>query len=68
MSEWNVDDFVAIIQDRIDFSVVIGKPLSGKTFICKLVEKNFGFKVIDMKALEDVVKKKLGTEEEPFEG
>lgn len=48
--------------------MVLGKPLSGKTFISKLLEKNFGFKIIDMKALEEVVKKKLGTEEEPFEG
>ena len=57
-----------MIQDKVDFSVVIGKPLSGKTFLCKLLEKHFDYKIIDMKALEEVVKKRLGTEEEPFEG
>jgi hypothetical protein len=32
------------------------------------MSKQLGHKIIDMKAVEEQVKKKLGTEEEPFEG
>lgn len=68
MSNWSYQTFSELISNKIDYTVIIGKPLAGKTFICKLLEKHLGFKIIDMKALEEVVKKRLGSEEEPFEG
>lgn len=68
MANWNYTAFSEMISDKVDYSIILGKPLSGKTFLCKLLEKHLGFKIIDMKALEEVVKKRLGTEEEPFEG
>lgn len=68
MSNWNYQAFQELISDKVDFSVIIGKPLSGKTFLAKLLDKHLGFKIIDMTEVEKVVKKRLGTEEEPFEG
>jgi adenylate kinase family enzyme len=40
MSSWSFDTFNDLISDKMDYSVVIGKPLSGKTFLCKLLEKH----------------------------
>ena len=68
MAQWDFEAFQEIITDKIDFSVLIGKPLAGKTTLCKLLEKHCDFKVVDMKSLEEVVRKRLGTEDEPFEG
>ena len=69
MSEWNEDDFQSLVlQDPITYTVVLGKPLAGKTFIAKILEKHLEFKNIDVKAVEEIVKKKLGTDDEPFEG
>lgn len=68
MSNWDYQAFNELISEKVDFSIMLGKPLTGKTFLCKLLEKYLGFKIIDMKALEEVARKKLGTEEEPFEG
>lgn len=68
MSTWNYTAFNELISDKVDFSIMLGKPLAGKTLLCKLLEKHLGFKPIDMKTLEEPVKKRLGTEEEPFEG
>jgi broad-specificity NMP kinase len=48
--------------------MVTGLPLNGKTTVCKLLEKHFGLKVIDLVALEAAIKKSKGTEEEPYEG
>ena len=33
MAEWNEHDFSSIVASPIDYSVVMGKPLSGKTFV-----------------------------------
>lgn len=68
MAEWNDYDFQNIVSEPVDYSVLIGQPLSGKTFISNALVKHLGFKLVDMKAVEEVVKKSLGTEDEPFEG
>jgi adenylate kinase family enzyme len=52
----------------VDYSIVVGFSLSGKTFLSNILVKQFGYKLIDPKAVEEAVKKTLGTDEEPFEG
>lgn len=46
----------------------MGKPLSGKTFVCQNMSNKLGYCSIDFKAFEESVKKRLGSDEEPFEG
>ena len=53
---------------KVDWSVVVGLPLQGKSTLAGVLGKHLGFKVIDWKQVEEAVKKTLGTEEEPFEG
>lgn len=54
--------------NKIDYGVVHGRTLSGKTEVCSQIKKLLGYKIIDMKQIVEDVKKKLGTEDEPFEG
>ena len=70
MTSWDDQKWVEIADKvKIDWSLVMGAPLSGKTTLCKLIGgKHIGFKVVDWKALEEKVKKSMGSEEEPFEG
>jgi adenylate kinase family enzyme len=69
MNEWDFSQISDIKSNlKVNYSIVIGKPMSGKTHICKLLEKHLGFKIIDMKVIEEQIKKSKGTEEEPFEG
>ena len=52
----------------VDWHLVFGKPLSGKTTVANIMAKNLGFKLLDYKTFEDKVRKAKSTEEEPFEG
>lgn len=42
--------------------------MSGKSTICKVLNEKLNFKIISMKDLSIELKKKMGTDEEPFEG
>lgn len=68
VKSWNTDTFQEFFSPQVDYSVVLGKPLSGKTSVCNLLAKHLNFQVIDFKAVEEKVRKGLGTEDEPFEG
>ena len=68
MSSWDFQRFNELLGNKVDFSVVIGRALSGKSFVCSKMSQDLGYKPIDMKAMEEGVKKRLGTDEEPFEG
>ena len=48
--------------------MVFGGQLAGKTTVSAMLSKEFGFSVIDMKAITEKVRAKLSTEDEPFEG
>ena len=54
--------------NKIDYGVVLGRQLSGKSEVCKQIKTLLGYKVLEMKAISDEIKKKLGTDEEPFDG
>jgi hypothetical protein len=69
MKEWNKDDFENYINPKTYFVINVGLINSGKTEIGKdILEKEFKIKYIDCKEVEANIKKKKGTEEEPFEG
>jgi len=68
MSEWNYQLFEEKLGNKVEFGLMVGKSNSGKSTLAKLLAKNQGYTVLDMKATTDKVKASLGTEEEPFEG
>lgn len=68
MSEWSYQLFDEKLGNKVEYGVIVGKSLSGKTTIANKVASMLGTTILDMKAIADKVKAKLGTEEEPFEG
>jgi hypothetical protein len=68
MSEWDYSIFKEKLGDKVEFGLVVGRPYSGKSTVCEYMASNFGWKVIDMKAIADKIRPTLGTEDEPFEG
>lgn len=47
---------------------MVGKSLSGKTTLSEVMREKLNFKIIDMKKIQVEIRKKMGTDEEPFEG
>lgn len=68
MSEWSYQLFDEKLGNKVEYGVIVGKSLSGKTTIANKLAEMFGTTILDMKAITGDVKSKLGTEEEPFEG
>lgn len=68
MDQWDFDLFNEKMGNLIEYGIVVGRSLAGKTEICNQMGKCSGYQVIDMKAIADKLKASLGTEEEPFEG
>ena len=57
---------------KVDWALVTGQPLSGKTTLANTVRKTLGgpsrVTLIDHREIETQIKATLGTAEEPFEG
>ena len=68
MNEWSYQLFDEKLGNKVDYSILVGKSLSGKTTVSKKLVEMYGATVIDMKQIEGKVKAKMGTEDEPFEG
>jgi len=68
MSEWDSECFDKHMGQSIDWCFVVGKNMSGKTALATALAPMIRGKVISMAAHSEAAKKKLGTEEEPFEG
>lgn len=68
MNEWDYQLFDEKLGNKVDYGVMVGKPLSGKSTLAKVFKDDMDYSVIDMKVLADICKKKLGTDDEPFEG
>lgn len=67
MDCWDFDTFNEKLGNLVEYGIIIGRSLSGKTEIASQMKKN-GYKVIDMKAITDAVKVKLTPEDGEFEG
>ena len=69
MSRWDDQKWAELIgNQKLDWSMIVGLPLQGKTTLAQILQKHLGFRLIDWKAIEDAVKATLGTADEPFEG
>lgn len=47
---------------------MVGNQYSGKSTIAKYFVDHFGYELIDMKVIQNKIREKLSTEDEPFEG
>ena len=48
---------------------VLGAPMTGKATVCQWLAKNLGYKIMNMKQIgEEITRKRLSKEDEPFEG
>ena len=68
MNSWDYDAFQEKLGNRTEFGIVVGNQFTGKTTICNLMNKMFNYQIINMKQIQEQIKQRLGTEEEPFEG
>ncbi len=67
MNKWDNRQFCEMLGSKVDYAVVHGRALSGKTTVASYMSSQLGFKLVSMAAMEEQLKKKLGTEEEPVE-
>jgi len=68
IKQWDVGQFSQILAPSVEWHLVFGKPLSGKTTVAALMARSLGFKLLDFKAFEEQIRKAKSTEEEQFEG
>ena len=69
MSKWDDQKWAEIIGgNKIDWSLVLGLPLQGKSTLAKILQTKMGYRLLDWAAVEADVKATLGTPDEPFEG
>ena len=68
MNEWSFQLFDEQMGNKVQFGFIVGKSLSGKTTLAKIMEKSHGYTPIDMKDVTQKLKDSKGTEEGPFEG
>lgn len=57
-----------LMGSKIDFGIVLGATMSGKTTVAKEVCQSANGHLISMNVISEDVRKRLSTEDEPFEG
>ena len=68
MDTWDPALFEEKLGNKTEFGLVLGQTLSGKTELANYLSKSMGMQLIDLNAVNEKVKKSLGTEDEPYEG
>jgi adenylate kinase family enzyme len=68
MKNWDARELEEQLGNRTEWGMVSGRSLSGKTTVAKMIAAVNRGKIINMTEIAEECKKKLGTEEEPFEG
>ena len=69
MNSWDFSVFQEKLGNKVDFGVVLGQAFSGKTTLTGIMKNGMDFQVIDMKAISEVVRESMKSEEgEPYEG
>jgi len=69
MDQWDFDLFNEKMGNMIEFGLVVGRSLSGKTEVCNNLVRQYGFCPIDSKAIIEELKIRLKPEDaEEFEG
>jgi len=67
MNQWDAVQFNELLGDKVDYSVLLGRSLSGKTTVAKYLAEKCGFTVFDMKFIEEDLKKRLSTDDNEVE-
>jgi len=68
MNEWDANTFEDCLGKKVQWGIVSGRPCSNKEETAKALAALCKGKVINMKAIGEELRKKMGTEDEPFEG
>ena len=72
LSDWDEQHWQEIFDSvKVDWCLVLGQPLSGKTTVANTIKKAFGpsqVTVVDWQKTEEQIKSTLGSAEEPFQG
>lgn len=68
LKEWNSREFEEQLGARTEWGIISGRTLSGKTTVANMVSQLNRGKILNMNAISDECKKRLGTDDEPFEG
>jgi hypothetical protein len=68
MKHWNSMEFQEQLGNRTEWGLVSGRTLSGKSTVAKMFADLTRGKILNMSLIAEECKKKLSTEDEPFEG
>lgn len=68
MKEWNSREFEEQLGSKTEWGIISGRSLSGKTTVANMVAQLNRGKILNMEKISEECKKRLGTEDEPFEG
>lgn len=68
MKNWDESSFNKLLGNDVNYGVILGRQLAGKTLVSNHVSQLVGGKIISLTGIAESVKKTLGSEEEPFEG
>lgn len=56
MDHWDFEAFNEKMGNMIEYGVVVGRALSGKSEIAKLLVQEYGYTIVDMKDIEKKLK------------
>lgn len=68
MNEWDANTFESHLGNQVSWGMFTGRSLSGKKTASAILNTLIKGKIVNMAEIANELKKKLGTEEEPFEG
>jgi hypothetical protein len=68
MKKWDPNTFLDFLGQKVNWALVTGREYSGRAMVAAELGNMMRSKVIDMNKISEDCKKKMGTEEEPFEG
>lgn len=68
MTKWDSHTFEEHLGLNVEWGVVSGRVLSGKSTVATAIAGYARGKVLDMRKIAEICKGRLGTEDEPFEG
>lgn len=68
MNEWDANTFQEHLGNKVAWGLMTGRSYSGKKTLAAALSNIINAKVVSMTELQQELKKKMGTEEEPFEG
>lgn len=57
MNEWSHQLFEEKLGNKVQFGIIVGKSLSGKTTIAKKLESSLGYRILDMGAIKEQIAK-----------